>query len=302
VNSQNVLQDVFKAAGWSPGPEAKGLAQRWILETVTTVNPADGKGWELFPAAESALGAFCGLTSPPLRRAGEEVAPRGFAVDPRAARHALGTFRAFGARIDCGVFPFGSTDGCGKLAVDERGRLFCVDHGGWWFLGESVDEGLGALAEGRAPRRVRDDGTWAQALEGPWSWAAPPVRDIDAVTDVVRTTMVLVAVLHRHGVLSTTAVHFPALNQTFRLRGGSLEDNGRLMAAEVGQDLAASGGVASLLLTHSHSPFTCEVTRSAEGMFSVTLRCETGATAVTVPGLATALTEVEHFVSGRGYA
>jgi hypothetical protein len=107
-------------------------------------------------------------------------------VDPRTARHALGTFRAFGARINCGVFPFGSTDGRGKLAVDERGRLFCVDHGGWWFLGESVDEGLGALAEGRAPRRVRDDGTWAQALEGPWSWTAPPVRDIDAVTDVVR--------------------------------------------------------------------------------------------------------------------
>jgi hypothetical protein len=187
MNGQNVLQHIFKAAGWSPGPETKGLAQRWILETVTTVSPADGTGWELFPAAESALAAFCGLTSPSLAGAGEEVAPRGFAVDPRPARHALGTFRAFGARIGCSVFPFGSTDGRGMLAVDEQGRLFCVDHGGWWFLGESADEGLGALAVGRAPRRVRDDGTWAQAPERPWSWTGPPVQDIDAVTDVVRT-------------------------------------------------------------------------------------------------------------------
>jgi hypothetical protein len=52
------------------------------------------------------------------------------------------------------------------LAIDERGRVFALDHTGEWFLGESIETALTTLLLGRLPARVRADGGWEWARRG----------------------------------------------------------------------------------------------------------------------------------------
>ncbi|WP_430789238.1 SUKH-3 domain-containing protein [Actinoplanes sp. G11-F43] len=65
--------------------------------------------------------------------------------------------RVVGARL----FPLG-TEGFDEaiLAIDERGRVFSLDQGGEWFVGETLDEAIIALVMGLPAARIRDDGTW----------------------------------------------------------------------------------------------------------------------------------------------
>jgi hypothetical protein len=45
--------------------------------------------------------------------------------------------------------------------MDSGGRVFGLDQGGEWFLGETLDAALVGLLTGDGPaERVRDDGTW----------------------------------------------------------------------------------------------------------------------------------------------
>lgn len=44
--------------------------------------------------------------------------------------------------------------------MDEHGPVFALDQAGEWFLGDTIDAALTTLLLGRAPARVRDDGTW----------------------------------------------------------------------------------------------------------------------------------------------
>ncbi|MFI8182967.1 SUKH-3 domain-containing protein [Actinacidiphila glaucinigra] len=285
------------AARSSAGDPAR-LAQQWVLETVTTVSPAGGLRWEFFPVADEALRRYCGMSAAPpaVASPGAEVAPRGFTIDPRAGRFAIHTFRAQGERIGARLFPFGQVDGDGLLAVDEAGRLFCVDHGGWWHLGDTATAGLTTLIEGRAPLRVGDDGIWATRETEVWSCSGPGLRTADATTDVVRGAMTMAWILHTHGVLSTASVHIPALRRDFDLRAGSLEDNAMLLTEQVPPGLEGVGDL-SLVLTAPSSPFTCRVARETTGALDVRL-CRRGSE-VAVPGLQAAVSEAEGFLGRR---
>ena len=64
--------------------------------------------------------------------------------------------------IGAPLFPIGvEAKGDAIVAIDERGRVFALDQGGEWFLGESLDEAVTSLLTGDGPaERIHDDGTW----------------------------------------------------------------------------------------------------------------------------------------------
>jgi hypothetical protein len=145
-------------AGWDPRRRDEERARDWGQRLAAHLSPA-GNRHAFFPAALAVLAEFGGLRVE-LDGPGEDLALTGFALDPLLALHTVDTLAAFGARIGARLAPLGVEDGgVAALAVDERGGVFALDHGGEWFLGESVDAALTTLILGRSPARVREDGT-----------------------------------------------------------------------------------------------------------------------------------------------
>lgn len=208
-------------------------------EAMAAALEAAAHGWELFPAAEEALRGHHGQRVDP-SGPGVEVAPTGAVVDPREARYTAGSFRRLGGYIGLRLFPFGRTTADAPLAVDELGRLFTVDHGGAWLLGESVAEGLTALAEGRMPVRL-------EARRE--SWTPAPFPPGELLAEAVRAALTCVYVLHHGGAYSAREVRLrattlrgigvPALDRAFPLPPGSLEAAAGPLLRDMAEALAA---------------------------------------------------------------
>ncbi|MFJ6943953.1 SUKH-3 domain-containing protein [Streptomyces wuyuanensis] len=229
-------------AGWYEGRDVSDTAMRAILRTVALVEPvADATAWELFPAAERALREFHGLHIPGVRP-GRDVAATGCVIDPTEARHALRPFALLGEAMGSRLFPFGRTEADALLAVDDEGRLFSVDHGGHWHLGDTVREGLETLTQGRTPHRLT-------ALR--WTWTVRPVAEAQPLLSAVRTALVAVYVLHHRNVFSardlrltvTTlrGIGIETVDRRLRLPGGSLERSAAPLMAAMYELIEAEG-------------------------------------------------------------
>ncbi|MEH1014173.1 SUKH-3 domain-containing protein [Micromonospora sp. CPCC 206060] len=149
------VSNALVAAGWQPDSFTDEVyahaAIRRANEVLPTLTP--------FPAAELALTKFPGLAGG-RRGPGEEVWISRFDIRPASAAHSADTLADFGRLLGVRLFPIGSEQQESILAVDEHGRVFALDQAGEWFLGADIDAALTTLLLGRAPARVRDDGTW----------------------------------------------------------------------------------------------------------------------------------------------
>jgi len=157
------VADALIDAGWRPGHRDEERARDWGLRLGTHLSADQGRH-AFFPAALAVLAEFGGLAYEPSDTPShddQEVAPSGFVLDPLLALHTVATLSAFGERIGARLAPVGAEGGgAAVLAIDEKGRLFALDHGGEWFLGESIEAALGTLILGQRPARVRADGSW----------------------------------------------------------------------------------------------------------------------------------------------
>lgn len=148
------------AAGWRPGRRDDDAARDWGLRLAGHTGPS-GRRHTVFPALLDALAEFGGVAVE-AEGAGEDVAPSGFVIDPDRALHTVDVLAALAARTGTPLAPLGEEgDGVAVLAMDERGRVFALDHAGEWYLGESVEAALATLVLGRRPPRVREGGRWA---------------------------------------------------------------------------------------------------------------------------------------------
>lgn len=234
-------EDALASAGWYQGRDVESEALSAVFRAVALVEPAAGAAaWVLFPAAEQALRAFYGLRSRPAGP-GCDVAPTGWVIDPVVARHAQHPLSRLAERTGSRLFPLGRTDADALLAVDEEGRLFSVDHGGQWQLGDTVREGLAALAEGHAPHRI---------AARRWAWTVSST-DGAPLVDVIRTALVAVYVLHHRQVFSARHLRLTvtplrgiapvALDRTIAIPGGRLEESATPLAARLEALMEAEG-------------------------------------------------------------
>lgn len=150
---------VLRSAGWSEGRQVPELATAAIRQ-VCAYTADCGTRHTPFPAAEQALTEFMGVY---VDQDGPGLALRRsmFALDPTMAAPTARTLADFARVLGAGLFPLGveGTDDA-ILAIDERGRVFALDPGGEWHLGDTLDAALTTLITGAAPPRVADDGTW----------------------------------------------------------------------------------------------------------------------------------------------
>ncbi|HEX5741321.1 MAG TPA: SUKH-3 domain-containing protein [Pilimelia sp.] len=155
--------ELLAEAGWSPGREPDYTEANRLVTAVCAVSGQEYRH-QPFPGAVRALAAFAGLAVDRARR-GARHWVRPLRIDPLAAAHTADVLAECGARLGGRLFPLG-VEGAQEavLAVDERGRVFAVDQGGEWFLGDTLAGALGGLLSGEAAAvRVRDDGTWGDS-------------------------------------------------------------------------------------------------------------------------------------------
>ncbi|GLZ01480.1 SUKH-3 domain-containing protein [Actinoplanes sp. NBRC 103695] len=122
---------------------------------------AEQHGHRGFPEARRLLVDFPVMVAK-RRMPGVRHRVRLFQFDMRIAVHTATVLADFAEVIGAALFPFATEeDGDSIVAVDERGRVFALDQGGEWLIGETIDEAMTDLVMGDGPAaRVQDDGTW----------------------------------------------------------------------------------------------------------------------------------------------
>jgi hypothetical protein len=83
-------------------------------------------------------------------------------IDPVEGAHLADVLGELSEVVGARLFPVGREGwGDAVLVMDDYGRVFGLDQGGEWFLGETLDAALVGLLTGDGPaERIRDDGSW----------------------------------------------------------------------------------------------------------------------------------------------
>ncbi|MFI6328663.1 SUKH-3 domain-containing protein [Micromonospora chersina] len=153
----DVVAHALMDAGWQVSMFNEALAMGAIAETRDIAGRHHRH--ETFPAAAQALTDFPAILSR-RRGPGQDVWISRFTTNPLRGAHSADSLADFGAVLGVRLFPIGTERQESIIAVDEHGRIFALDQAGEWFLGPDIDAALTTLLLGRAPARVRDDGTW----------------------------------------------------------------------------------------------------------------------------------------------
>ncbi|WP_341719127.1 SUKH-3 domain-containing protein [Micromonospora sp. FIMYZ51] len=151
------VTNALVAAGWRPHFGDQVMAAAGVRDVVAVTGRSHSH--QAFPAALRTLTAFPSLVGARLGP-GEQVWISRFDIRPHTIAHTADTLADFAAVLGVRLFPIGTEHQHSIIAVDEQGRIFALDQAGEWFLGADIDEALTTLLLGRAPARVRDDGTW----------------------------------------------------------------------------------------------------------------------------------------------
>jgi hypothetical protein len=152
---------VLAGGGWMPlhDDSRAALADLAIAEAVRVTGQT--RRHEAFPAVRTILADF--PTVSVLRRGGGgRRLIRPFTIEPMAAAYSADVLGEFAGVIGHPVFPIGvEARGDTWLVADSTGRVYALDQGGEWFLGDDIDEALTGLLTGDGPaERLHDDGTW----------------------------------------------------------------------------------------------------------------------------------------------
>ena len=154
------VAEVLRAHGWHDGRRVAEEQTAAALRLVDEQVGAHGHRHAPFPAAVDALAEFGGLYVTQ-DGSGRDLRRRPFAIDPTMAAGSAETLADLAGVIGAALYPLGvEGDYDALLAVDDRGRVFALDHAGEWFLGETVAAALTTLITGSQPHRVHDDGSF----------------------------------------------------------------------------------------------------------------------------------------------
>ncbi|MEU4625949.1 SUKH-3 domain-containing protein [Actinoplanes sp. NPDC023801] len=160
------IAGALAADGWGPATAPKRERDgRWAIQRIER-SPGGEFTLESFPAARAAFTEFydIGLA---INGPGAAQRVRWFQLGSGGLYHLADPLHEFGEVVGARMFPLGR-EGFTEaiLAIDERGRVFSLDQGGEWFVGETLDQAIVALATGLPAARVHDDGTWTAPAEG----------------------------------------------------------------------------------------------------------------------------------------
>ncbi|BEL07967.1 hypothetical protein Q0Z83_061580 [Actinoplanes sichuanensis] len=151
----------LSAGDWGAEPEWRERRGAGLVERIEK-SPGREHTLTRFPVVEAALREFSDVAP---GRNGPGVAQwvRWFHLGGGNLLHLADPLHELGSIVGARMFPIGR-EGFDEavLAIDEHGRVFALDQGGEWFIADTLDRAIVALATGLPAARIRDDGTWQE--------------------------------------------------------------------------------------------------------------------------------------------